>query len=422
MDEKKLLKQAQANAKEAYESEYGAGSWDEADKYEREDWVYTEYERLSKVKENVNMARERDSKGRFVKAVNTVKKENDNMKKRTVENRMETLANAGIDTSKFFQMNLIIPLDASVNLAINGKTVQLTGNVQKDIAISEAIDCSGLKYGDVAFDEVAQQISADGYVNNPKLFRRWICSQVLRMMNWESWNGTESGYDAYVRNCYDYTQTFKMTIDELHRIAAMLKDGDEMGNEALYFFNKDVVVAMMEDYLRKLKKYIKHTRQSRTRKCHGKEYVRLATYGDVYVTDLQTNVYSKIEFYIDAVKRATSLTQTEKVLRDFMDNAYNKLPYGTALSSVWKDAFKGNGAYFTLQNLVRFHCDVNGNPFVIENYKTGELLKRTEADKYLKSLLDEYNGCGWKFMEVLKRALEINDFDFWKSVEMNRAR
>ena len=33
MDIKKLLKQAQANAKEAYESEYGAGSWDEVDKY-----------------------------------------------------------------------------------------------------------------------------------------------------------------------------------------------------------------------------------------------------------------------------------------------------------------------------------------------------------------------------------------------------
>ena len=242
------------------------------------------------------------------------------------------------------------------------------------------------------------------------------------MMNWESWNGTESGYDAYVRNCYDYTQTFKMTIDELHRIAAMLKDGDEMGNEALYFFNKDVVVAMMEDYLRKLKKYIKHTRQSRTRKCHGKEYVRLATYGDVYVTDLQTNVYSKIEFYIDAVKRATSLTQTEKVLRDFMDNAFNKLPYGTALPSAWKDAFKGNGAYWCLANLVMFHNNVDGTPFVIENYKTGELLQRVDARKYLASLLDEYNGCGWKFMEVLKRALELNNFDFWKSVEMNRAR
>ena len=40
---RELWKQAQKKAIEAYEEEWGDGSWDEADKYEREDHVFYEY-------------------------------------------------------------------------------------------------------------------------------------------------------------------------------------------------------------------------------------------------------------------------------------------------------------------------------------------------------------------------------------------
>lgn len=43
---KELWKQAQENAITTYEEENGCGSWEEADKYEREDWVYAEYKNL----------------------------------------------------------------------------------------------------------------------------------------------------------------------------------------------------------------------------------------------------------------------------------------------------------------------------------------------------------------------------------------
>ena len=42
--EDKLWKLAQKKAKKNYEMEYG--SWEEADKYEREDWVFYEYNKL----------------------------------------------------------------------------------------------------------------------------------------------------------------------------------------------------------------------------------------------------------------------------------------------------------------------------------------------------------------------------------------
>ena len=41
-----LWKQAQEIAKENYEEENGLGSWEDADKYEREDWVFAEYDKL----------------------------------------------------------------------------------------------------------------------------------------------------------------------------------------------------------------------------------------------------------------------------------------------------------------------------------------------------------------------------------------
>ena len=44
MTNQELWKKAQQQAKEEYEEEWGEGSWEErADKYEREDHVFTKY-------------------------------------------------------------------------------------------------------------------------------------------------------------------------------------------------------------------------------------------------------------------------------------------------------------------------------------------------------------------------------------------
>lgn len=44
MFDEKLWKAAQKQAKKEYEEEYG--DWEEADKYEREDWVFSRYMQL----------------------------------------------------------------------------------------------------------------------------------------------------------------------------------------------------------------------------------------------------------------------------------------------------------------------------------------------------------------------------------------
>ena len=49
--EDKLWKLVQKKAKKNYEMEYG--SWEEADKYEREDWVFYEYNKLNEMENKI---------------------------------------------------------------------------------------------------------------------------------------------------------------------------------------------------------------------------------------------------------------------------------------------------------------------------------------------------------------------------------
>ena len=66
-----------------------------------------------------------------------------------------------------------------------------------------------------------------------------------------------------------------------------------------------------------------------------------------------------------------------------------KLPYETAKSKVWVDAYKGNGAYYTLKNLVMFHdCAIKTGKF--------DVLLSTSAVAFLNEKLDEYKGEGWR--------------------------
>lgn len=43
MNDRELWKLTQQQAKEEYEKEFGEGSWEEADKYEREDYVFAKF-------------------------------------------------------------------------------------------------------------------------------------------------------------------------------------------------------------------------------------------------------------------------------------------------------------------------------------------------------------------------------------------
>lgn len=83
-----------------------------------------------------------------------------------------------------------------------------------------------------------------------------------------------------------------------------------------------------------------------------------------------------------------------------------KLPSDTPKSKAWIDAYKGEGAYYTMKNLLMFH-----NCFVeVEN--TGLKLYGTKAVSYISSKLDEYKGEGWRMFALMKKVIAINNFDY----------
>ena len=126
---------------------------------------------------------------------------------------------------------------------------------------------------------------------------------------------------------------------------------------------------------------------------------------DIFVADLDKKIYEPIRDCIFAIKYARDYSQRYRLLNNFMLKMI-KLPSDTPKSKAWIDAYKGEGAYYTMKNLLMFH-----NCFVeVEN--TGLKLYGTKAVSYINSKLDEYKGEGWRMFALMKKVIAINNFDY----------
>lgn len=303
--------------------------------------------------------------------------------------RMNKLNGAGVDTSKYFNVSLPDGLKpgATISLVINddGEPIILGGNNN---------------------DAIREQIIADGYVRNTKLFRRFVMAQMFHMLNYVSWNGRESGYNACLKNQYGYDYTLNMMLDEVKVLSKLEARDEESFVERSHFFTKNVVVAVLEDYLDKLIKYVD---DMPSKNCKGVPYKRIKGQ-NIFVEDLDKKLYKVIRARIYCISRAQSYAQMYKELSALMRYDVIKLPYNTAKSKVWIDAYKGEGAYYTLKNLVMFHgCGIKVDKF---NVKFG-----ADAVCVLKSKLNEYSGEGWRMFALMKKVIDDNGFDFNERME-----
>ena len=420
-----LWEKAYEKAKLNYEEEYGEGSWDDTDKLERQDWTHAEYDKLMKEKENNMM---RDSKGRFCKATetnnitnennkNTYKKENETMtntnttnttRKSNKEVRMEILANAGVDTGKFFNLSLNnIPHGTPVQINIGGIMYDLTPFVVEEI------------------DEVAKNILDNGFVFNRRVDGRYVVAQTFKMLNDGSYNRKtwrkEYGWDNYLRNNFGYMYQFEMMKDELKRLARMEKDNDPEFERLSRFFTKEVVVATCEHYMKQLKKHVDNliydtNGKMRKLKKHGrKPYIRLNGIkgqdyrGNVHVEDIDRIVYAPLNESLMDLKCCTRYDNLYFWLCDFMKHM-PELGYSTPKCGTWHDAFKAKGAYVTLLNIIKFHdVTING-------------MNVYESIDYIESLTEELKVKGelWRLHTLLKDVIKENNFDLKKSIESQK--
>lgn len=298
--------------------------------------------------------------------------------------RMEALNKAGIDTGKYFTLNVneSIPAGAKIHIVIDENGNYVPQVVNEDV--------------------IANQIIEDGYVRNTKLHRRFVMAQMFHMLNYVSYDGKESGYNACLKNMYSYQYTLNMMLEEVRVLGKLGKRDRESFEERSHFFTKNVVAEVLYDYLDKLKKYvdtlpIKH--------CKGVPYVRVKG-TNIFVDDLEKKLYGPIRRQINKIASATTSYDQMYNLMTWLTRDMVKLPYNTPKSKAWIDAYKGEGAYYTLKNLVMFHdCAIE--------YKY-ETYRRDTAMQQLKYKLEDYKGEGWRMFAFMKKVIADNHFDFNK--------
>lgn len=312
--------------------------------------------------------------------------------------RMEKLKSAGVDTTKYFDLELPRGLKpgAKIQLVIseNGAPMVVCDNYDENTVASS--------------DYIAKQIITDGYVRNTKLHRRFVMAQMFHMLNFESYDKKETGYHAYLNTFYGYQYTFEMMFEEV-RVLSKLEVRDwESYVERKHFFTNEVVVAVLDDYMNKLKNYVNGLPN---KNCKGIPYKTVKGV-NIFNADLDKKLYAPLRKKINVVKCTGSYTAMYRALQNFMRDMV-KLPYNTPKSKAWIDAFKGEGAYYTLKNLVMFHdCVIYTGKYGIMHYNKAMNLTGVDAVNYLNNKLDEYKGEGWRMFALMKKVIADNNFDF----------
>lgn len=311
-------------------------------------------------------------------------KENKNMTR--AEERIEELKANGVDTSNYFALG-----DVLVRME-NG-----TPMVIPEYAT-----------------DVAKEIENDGYVFNSVLDGRWIMAQMFAMLK-NTFNRYE--IDGFNRSLaakgYMYQWYFlaghHQNKGELYRISKRERQGDDMHVKEL-FFNKRVIYMMMEDYFMKLRTYmnnlpVHYCGKNKREGIEGIPYVRLGEryknltgkpHGDVFVHDIN-KVINRLRNYVWQLDRCTNYTQMCSCVRRFVGNMVI-LPYNTDMSPIFIDSYKGNGGYYCLINMVKFH------DYSVEG-KFGD-----DAIAIIESKLEEH--CGYKMLGVVRECIEEQGMKF----------
>jgi len=295
---------------------------------------------------------------------------------KTAQERIEALRTAGVDVSNLFAM--LGPNGGDYVVSNQGGRLEI------------------LKDNDPLFESIAKQ----GTVKNRRLFRRWVMAQMFRLMSHIPHGQVEPENVTEMIHRFGYEYQWKMLMNELH--AQMKMEGKDVANftDRNRWFNRNVVVAMANDYLEQLEKRVNALPE---RKCKGIPYKRISG-RDIFVSDLQSKLFVPLRTEVLRISYAKNAAQLYSAAQKF--NALRvKMTHDTPQCKEWVDAYKGSGAFFTMQNLIRFHnCEVIDDADMrLDKYQSLAFIT-AKAEMYK-------NGDGWRMLGVLKKLLADNDID-----------
>lgn len=300
---------------------------------------------------------------------------------KTAQERIEALRNAGVDVSCLFAMR---GANGGECIASNkgGKLVVLDDN-------------------DPLFDIIISQ----GTVPNRRLFRRWVMAQMFHMLSETDYRSREPLGVTCMIHYLGYEYQWKMLMNELYAQMKMENKDPESFIERNRWFNIDVVVTIAMDYTVQLKERVDALK---VRKCKGIPYKRLGN-RNIFVSDLHSKLYSPLNTAIARIRKAKNAAQLFDAAKKFSDMRI-RMPHNTPQSKAWMDAFKGAGAFFTMQNLIRFHGCV-----AYDDRK--KRLNKYQSLAFILAKAEEYkDGEGWRLLAVLKKMLKDNNIDIKKKM------
>lgn len=279
--------------------------------------------------------------------------------------------------------------------------------------------------------KVSKQILASGTILEHHAWKQHVPAQWLKMSvrrhYW--WNDDDSNKTDYfhmnlVRFGYDYT--WRILIDMIHIISHEERNKDTfMLERDTMWYNKDLALAMMDDYRWQLRKRLLH--ELEVRKWKDKEYVpfydggKLLTrddynlekgllccdidnllekvdgwkrrinnaksYNDLYHSLMAwNNVRPSLKYKMSDLNKESELYREHKRLDRENENRswYYKVfkERNGVQSKMWQNAFKGFGAYWTMYSFIAFPPKGTGNYcFAHTNTKEQSLAYLDEAAK-----------------------------------------
>ncbi len=289
-----------------------------------------------------------------------------------VSKRGDALKAAGIDPSKYF----------AIQIPGGGEQMMMKTSDGKAVPVSDD-------------DPILAAIRKGGTVPNRSLFRRWVMSQVFHGLM-DKWGFTE----WLKRHGYDYQ--WKMLVEEL-RVQAKLF-GKDMENYVARnrWFNSNLALKMATNYIEQMEADVK---SRPTHKCKGVPYIKFFRQ-NVFVSDIEKKLVWPMMDLKDDIRKAKTPQQLYEAVKAFSrarvqgGNSGNYKQYAE-----WKDAYKGMGAYATMQNLLRFHgCTFPKDNDFYQRRLSGLQMLEDAAKAYA-------DGEGWRLFGLMKQMLEENGID-----------
>lgn len=300
---------------------------------------------------------------------------------KTARERIEALRAVGVDVSHLFAMQG----------ANGGECVASNKDGQLTVLDDD--------------DPLFRLITAQGDVPNRRLFRRWVMAQMFRMMTSTDYRSNEPVGVTEMIHRLGYEYQWKMLLNELHAQMKMERRDPENFADRNRWFNAGVVAAMAEEHIKQLKKRVD---AQKTRKCKGVPYKRVGG-RNIFVEDLEAKVYRPLQALVYGIREAKDAARLYAAAKRFDGHRF-KMPYDTPQCKEWVNAYKGAGAFSTMQNLIRFHgCTL------IDDY--GKRQDKYQSLAFLTAKAEAYkNGEGWRLLAVLKKMLDDNNIDIRKKM------